>query len=180
MHVIHQTPPLDTHMNVHADKPSLAVLSSLFTLCRGGDAPLLFTSICHSSSITLPASTSPSPSPSLFHTHTNTNTLHTVAMCCIIQSSPSNAARKAHTAHKYKQVTEATLSIRFITHSRGGLTHQHTLTHTLKQNALNPASLFVADGGRPTASGAALILLGGKNQINEQVMKERTSLYEME
>lgn len=99
--MVHQTQPLDTHMCTHTSsrKPSLALLSSLFTLCRGSDALLLFTSICHSSGITLPASIPLPPPLSFMHTHTESHTLYSSSVCCIIPSSFSTSW-KAHTVHK--------------------------------------------------------------------------------
>lgn len=56
--------------------------------------------------------------------------------------------------------------------------HTNADTLTVEQNTLDIASLFVADGAKPIASGSVLILLGGKKQINEQVMRPRTNLFD--
>lgn len=100
----------------------------VYPVQRLGSTPLLFTSICHSSSITHPAS-SPTPSSSFFpfiNTHT-----HLFKHCLSVLHHPKFPLQHQQestysTVHKYKQVTEATLCISFITHCRGGLTHQHT------------------------------------------------------
>lgn len=104
---------------------------------------------------------------SLSCTHTQNHTLYIPAQCVASSQVPSLPAGKHIQYINKNKLLKQTLCFRFITHSRGGLTHHHTDTHTLKQNALSPASLFVADGGGPTAPGTALrkALLGGKNQI---------------
>lgn len=54
-------------------------------------------------------------------------------------------------------------------YSERALKRQHTDAHALRRIPLSPASLFVADGDGPTVFGTTLILLGGRNQIHNQV-----------
>ncbi len=126
-YVSHYTPTC-AHTHLH----TLAIPSSLFILCRGSDGPLLFTSICHSCSITLPACFS-TPSPSFFlthtHTYTSTHTLYTLSLCVASSQVPFliPAGKHKQNINTNKLLKQHFASVSLLTAEVA--LHTNTLTH---------------------------------------------------